>query len=140
MIEINIFNQSQFEIDESALRTLAQRIWKNERSGEAHVNLIFVTPDYIRRLNRQFLHKGYATDVIAFPLSDAKDEIYEGEVYICLDQVFENAVSYDSEKELELKRVVAHGILHLLGYDDKNTRDKFAMTERENYYLKGEVT
>lgn len=140
MIELHIFNRSEHDIDETGIEALVQTIWRNEQAGAARVNLIFVNRDYIRSLNRQYLNRQYATDVIAFPLSEPEEDFHEGEIYICLDQVFENAVSYDIEKEQELKRVVAHGTLHLLGYDDKNARDKLAMTERENYYLKGEVT
>lgn len=135
MIELHIFNRCEHEIDETVIRALVQTIWRNEQAGAARVNLIFVNPDYIRRLNRQYLNREYATDVIAFPLSDPEADVYEGEVYICLEQVFENAVSYHVEKEQELKRVVAHGVLHLLGYDDKEVQDRRNMTSRENYYL-----
>jgi len=135
MIDLHIFNHTDHEIDFDEIHELVQDIWRNEQAGAAQVNLIFVNRDYILRLNRQYLNREYSTDVIAFPLSDPEDDFFEGEVYICLDQVFENAVSYRVENKQELQRVVAHGVLHLLGYDDRNAQDKHDMTSRENYYL-----
>ena len=72
--------------------------------------------------------------VITFNLEEEGDSI-EGEVYISLKQVSENAREYKQDVEIELKRVIIHGLLHLLGYDDQTTKEKKAMTRLEDHYL-----
>ena len=98
------------------------------------LNYIFCTDEYLREINIQFLkHKTY-TDIITFNYNPSKTEI-EGEIYISIDRVRENADTYKTDFLTELNRVMIHGVLHLLGYNDKNKSEKRAMREKEDSYL-----
>ncbi|MFQ5648630.1 MAG: rRNA maturation RNase YbeY [bacterium] len=114
---------------------LAQAIWQKEASKDAQLNIIFVNDSALVELNKQYLSRGHKTDVIAFPLSKATDTSFEGEIYISVERVVENAGEYGASVGMELKRVVVHGILHFLGYCDKTPEKRRLMSQREDYYL-----
>ncbi|NMC59628.1 MAG: rRNA maturation RNase YbeY [Candidatus Methanofastidiosa archaeon] len=87
------------------------------------INFIFVGRNTILKLNKKYLNHNWLTDVITFPGDhNDKDEI-EGEIYICTYQVKKNALFFHERFNKELKRVMAHGILHLVGFDD-NTDER----------------
>lgn len=133
-IEINIYNVQDHEIHINGIRELAKKIWQSESQVDAVIDLILVNNERIQKLNANFLQKDAPTDVIAFPI-DGDDSLFEGEVYISVEQVIKNAAEYSVPVEDELKRMVVHGILHFLGYDDKTIEEKQVMTRREDYYL-----
>lgn len=134
-LKIKLFNEQAHKIDILQIKRLAQKVWQNESEVDAKLNIVFVNDEQIKRLNRKYFRKETTTDVIAFPLSEDAKEFFEGEVYICVNQVFKNAGFYQVSQEAELKRVVAHGILHLAGYRDKTAPEKQLMTMKENHYL-----
>ena len=74
------------------------------------------------------------TDIITFNLEEERAPI-EGEIYISLNRVLENAREYKQDNKIELKRVIIHGFLHLLGYDDQSPEEKIIMTKLEDHYL-----
>lgn len=88
----------------------------------------------IRKINRDFLNHDYFTDIITFPYEKDRDKI-DGEIFISLDTVKENSDFYDVSYTQELKRVIIHGALHLLGYNDKTKKEKEAIRKKENFYL-----
>ena len=88
---------------------------------------LFCVSIYIFNLNHD-------TDVIAFNLEN-KDEPIEGEIYISIDDVLSNAREYNQKFNIELKRIIIHGLLHLAGYDDKNKNEKKIMSALEDKYL-----
>ena len=88
----------------------------------------------LHQLKKQYFHQDVLTDVITFNLEDEGDPL-EGEIYISLTRVSENAREFKQEIERELKRVIIHGCLHLLGYDDHTLEEKKAMTILEDHYL-----
>jgi len=98
------------------------------------LNYIFVSPEDITELNRQFLNHDYPTDVITFDFSDDFG-VFGGDIFICPDVVFENAADFESEVMDELIRVMCHGLLHLLGYNDKADQERLEMLEQEEYCL-----
>ncbi len=95
---------------------------------------VFCDDDYLLDINRKFLNHDTLTDVITFPLS-VDERVIEGEIYISLERVKENAVIYKCSEHDELLRVVFHGLLHLCGYGDKTKKEKLLMREREGHYL-----
>jgi probable rRNA maturation factor len=95
---------------------------------------VLVNDSEIQALNAQFLQRNYPTDVIAFPLGDNHGEIW-GEIYISMDRVKEQASMYHVSLTEEFIRLIIHGILHLIGYDDRTKMDRIKMKKRENYYL-----
>jgi len=110
---------------------LLQTIDKEEASL-GFVNFIFCSDEYLLKINQEHLGHDYYTDVIGFPYST--DPI-EGDIFISIDRVKENAKDLGIEFNNELHRIMIHGLLHFLGYLDKNPDDKEMMTKKENYYL-----
>jgi rRNA maturation RNase YbeY len=88
----------------------------------------------IRKINRDFLNHNYFTDIITFPYEKDRNNI-EGEIFISLDTVKGNSDLYDVSYTQELKRVIIHGALHLLGYNDKTKKEKEFIRKKENFYL-----
>ena len=100
------------------------------------MNIVFVDDSFITNLNRDYIHKNSTTDVISFVLEeDSEKKNLEGEVYVNPEQAKRQAQEYDVSWQNELFRVIIHGVLHLVGYDDQNSLDKKDMTKKENYYL-----
>ena len=95
--------------------------------------IVFTHSRSIRKMNREFLKHDYVTDVIAFPLGE--DGGVEGEIYINLDAARKQAREYAVTYTQESRRLLIHGALHLLGYDDTTLRRKKKMNEREDMYL-----
>jgi len=100
----------------------------------SYVNFVFCTDDQLAAINVQYLKHKTFTDIITFDLS-ASPTVIEGEVYISIDRVQENATIYKNEFDTELHRVIIHGILHLLGYNDKTSLQKSAMRKKEDACL-----
>ncbi len=99
------------------------------------LSYIFCSDDYLLNINRQYLQHDYYTDIITFDLSeDAK--LINGEIYISVDRVRENAKSFERTINNELHRILFHGALHLCGYNDKLKAEKLAMTKEEDRLLK----
>lgn len=107
---------------------------EKEGASLTSLNYIFCTDEYLREINIQFLkHKSF-TDIITFNYNRSETEI-EGEIYISVDRVRENAETYKTDFLTELNRVMIHGVLHLLGYNDKSRVEKATMREKEDTYL-----
>jgi len=134
MLHVDIFNTTDAETDEDTLADLARRIWEQEGGKQGRINLVLTDDTGIVALNEKYLNRDYITDVIAFPIEETEDD-FEGEVYVDLLQVERNAKTLAVSPGEELRRVVAHGILHFLGYSDLAPAQKGEMTKRENLYL-----
>ena len=98
------------------------------------MTIIISNDDFLRKLKLQFFNQDVLTDIIAFNLEDKNDPI-EGEIYISFDRVKENAKEYNEKFINEFKRVIIHGCLHLIGFDDSTNEEKKKMTYLENIYL-----
>lgn len=112
------------------LKTIAKR----ERSRIGALTYIFSSDEYLLEMNRQHLGHDYYTDIITFDLSEVKNQV-DGEIYISVDRVRENATTYGVSFPEELCRVMAHGLLHLLGYKDKRKDEKVTMRKKEDACL-----
>ena len=97
------------------------------------ITIIFCSDNYILDINRKYLGHDYFTDIITFDYCSGN--VLSGDLFISVDSVKENSVEYGTEFEDELNRVIVHGILHLIGYDDHTDEDVKVMREKENYYL-----
>lgn len=95
--------------------------------------MVFVGSRFIRMINRKYLSHDEVTDVVSFPLGP--DPGPHGEIYVNLDRAASQARQYDVPVRTETRRLIIHGLLHLLGYDDATDSAKRAMTLRENHYL-----
>jgi rRNA maturation RNase YbeY len=127
-------NHSGYPVpDDSNLLDLAYHILKEEKRDPGDINFIFTSNDEILDLNRQYLDHDYYTDVIAFHYGETLQ--VEGDIFISLDKVEENATEYNKTFEDELTRVFIHGLLHLTGYQDKSDEDRQSMRALEDRYL-----
>jgi rRNA maturation RNase YbeY len=115
-------------------RKWIQSIIENEGFKLINVNYVFCSEDFLHQINLQYLNHDTHTDIITFDLSDDKSEI-EGEIYISIPMVTENAQKFKTDFETELARVVAHGVLHLCGYLDKKKEDILVMRAKEQFYM-----
>mgnify|MGYP002623122043 CR=1 FL=1 len=97
------------------------------------ISVIFCSDPYILDINLKYLQHDYYTDIITFDYCEG-DKL-SGDLFISIDSVRENAVTYGSEFTDELNRVIVHGVLHLIGYDDHTDEDIATMRSKENYYL-----
>lgn len=98
------------------------------------VNIIFCSDKYILDVNLRYLHHDYYTDIITFDYCEGKK--LSGDLFISIDTVRENALEYGVEFDDELHRVMVHGLLHLIGYDDHTPEEEKIIHEKEDYYLK----
>jgi probable rRNA maturation factor len=97
------------------------------------VNIIFCSDNYILDINLRYLHHDYFTDIITFDYSEKN--VLSGDLFISIDSVRDNAVFYGTDFHDELNRVIVHGLLHLVGYDDHTDEDIKVMRSKEDYYL-----
>lgn len=97
------------------------------------INIIFCSDNYILDVNQRYLQHDYFTDIITFDYCEG--DVLSGDLFISVDSVRENSVFYGTDFENELNRVIVHGLLHLIGYDDHSDEDIRTMREKENYYL-----
>jgi probable rRNA maturation factor len=98
------------------------------------LSYIFCSDDYLLQMNQQYLDHNTLTDIITFDLSEPGTAM-EGEIYISVERVRENAGKFSTTYEEELHRVIFHGALHLCGFKDKKESDKKKMREQENVCL-----
>ena len=111
------------------LRTVAE----SEMKRIGNIAIIFCSDGYLLVVNRKYLGHDYFTDIITFDYCEG--ERLSGDLFISVDSVRENAVEYGTEFANELNRVMVHGLLHLIGYDDHTEEDVKTMREKENQYL-----
>lgn len=97
------------------------------------INVIFCSDNYILDVNMKYLQHDYFTDIITFDYCEGK--VLSGDLFISVDSVRENSIEFGTDFEEELHRVIVHGVLHLIGYDDHTEEDKKVMCQKENYYL-----
>ena len=108
-------------------------IAEDESRNIGDVGVVFCDDDYLHKINQEFLKHDTYTDVITFDYC-VGDELI-GEIYISIERVAENAKTYSQAFDVEVLRVVVHGLLHLCGYADKNEEECRIMRDKENHYL-----
>ena len=132
MISFNY--QTDFEIEkEKRFSDWITNTILEESCKEGDINYIFCTDEYLHKLNVDFLNHDTLTDIISFDYSVGKE--LHGEIYISIDRVKENALDFKVSFEVELARVIIHGILHYCGYKDKSVSDEKLMRSKEDYYM-----
>ena len=116
------------------LKSFIHSIFIKEKQPISTLAYIFCTDEYLLGINKQFLNHDTYTDIITFTLSN-KNEPIEGEIYISIDRVKENATTHQTTLTQEMHRVIFHGALHLCGYTDKTTAAKVVMRQMEDKCL-----
>ena len=121
-------------IDEKRYSTLIENVLEKENCRKGKISIIFTSDIALRKLNKKFLKRNYLTDIIAF--NNSFKNCIAGDIYISIDRIKENSLKYSGgEFNKELKRIVIHGILHLIGYNDKAQKEKDLMSAKEELYL-----
>jgi probable rRNA maturation factor len=136
MAVVNYFTEgTRFKLDHPR-KTAAwiKKVILQEKSSLRNINFIFCSDDALLARNQDYLKHTTYTDIITFDNSEIKNEV-EGDVFISIDRVRENATKYCQSFDQELHRVMIHGVLHLLGYNDKSPRQKTAIRKKEDACL-----
>jgi rRNA maturation RNase YbeY len=120
--------------DKKKIKRWILKSLEEEKKGVNFISFNFCSDNYILELNNSSLKHNYYTDIITFELNQKNEEI-EGDIYISIDRVKENAKVLNESIINELHRVIIHGVLHLCGYKDKSSKESKMMRNKENYYL-----
>ena len=132
---ITFQNTSKFKVRDLRKKKLwLNSISNNEGKKIESLSFLFVDDEEMLKYNKKYLQHESYTDVITFDSSE--DKKIAGDIIISLERVNDNAKFYQVSYNYELQRVMAHGLLHLLGYNDKNKEEKKIIRKKENYYLK----
>lgn len=116
------------------LRRWIQESIHAEEKKEGVLNFIFCSDAYLLKMNLKYLNHDTYTDVITFDHS-TESGIVAGDIFISVDRVYENATIFAIDEQKELHRVMMHGVLHLLGYQDHSLEEKALMRQKEDFYL-----
>ena len=133
-VRLEYDNIEKPDIDENWVRSVCENILMDSNQDEASITFIFSNDDKLRKLKKEYFGEDVFTDTISFNLEEESDPI-EGEVYISLERVSENAHTFQQDFITEYKRVIIHSCLHLLGYNDELQEDKTKMNKLEETYL-----
>jgi probable rRNA maturation factor len=127
--------EGDFELgDEVAFSSWISAIIESESKKEGDINYIFCDDEYLLKLNEEYLNHDTLTDIISFDYSVGNE--LHGDIFISIERVRENASDFDVTFENELKRVMAHGVLHYCGYKDKTETDSQIMRTKEEEKIK----
>lgn len=137
MVKIDLHKEEsiRFNPNEVNFQYVLKKLMCTEGIEEAFVSVILSDDSKLNELKKKYFSENVFTDVIAFNYNESNESL-EGDIFISLDRVKENSLKYSDSLESELMRVLIHGALHLVGYEDNEEEKKKIMTNRENYYLK----
>ena len=134
-MKIDFNYEIDFKLDSASNYTdWVNRMLATESSFLGTLNYIFCDDAYLVEINLQYLNHNTLTDIITFDYSD--ESRVSGDIFISIERVRDNAKDFKVGFEEELKRVMSHGVLHLLGYNDKTDEDKHLMRNKENEMIK----
>lgn len=119
--------------NKAELKKWLQAVAKSEKKSIGDLTYIFTGDDYLHDLNKKYLHHNTLTDIITFDYSE--DGILNGDIFISIERVKENALKFKATFKEELYRVMVHGLLHLAGYTDKTKATQAKMRKKENEAL-----
>ena len=139
MMNVNVFTDKEYEkLNESLCKSIIEKVLTHYKYTSYDVNVIFTSDIHLSDLKKEFFSKDQWTDVIAFPLQrDSK--FIEGEIYISIPTAKKNANLFKEPYKKELGRLIIHGLLHLLGIEDKSIEQKKKMTILEEKFLEDEL-
>ena len=131
---ILFFSETQFKLSpKRPVKNWLGGIVKQENKKIGEINIVFYSDEQLLALNKQYLNHDTFTDIITFDYSEG--EFLHGDICISIERVKENAKVFNCTFEEELRRVMAHGVLHLCGYKDKKNADKQVMKQKEERAL-----
>ena len=119
--------------DEQSLKDWIGYTVKNEHCFTGNLSYIFCSDEYLWNMNKQYLGHDYYTDIITFDY--VEDKIVSGDMFISYDRVCDNANKFGVSRETELLRVMIHGVMHLVGYDDQTDEEEAEIHKMEDFYI-----
>lgn len=133
-MEINFFNEDINipDLNFKALKKWIHQVITGYSKETGDLNYIFCSDEYLLLMNKEYLQHDYYTDIITF--NYCVENIISGDIFISLDRVNENADKFDSQST-EIYRVIIHGVLHLIGFDDHTDEDRIQMRNAEDNAL-----
>ncbi|MCF6169721.1 MAG: rRNA maturation RNase YbeY [Bacteroidales bacterium] len=134
MISFNVLKDGFLLNEQDGRKEWVKKAIGLEGKTTGDIQFVFCGDDFLTEINKEYLHHDTFTDIITFSNS-ANPSVISGDIFISIDRVNENAKSLNCDFENELSRVIIHGILHLLGYNDNNPGEKLQMRAKEDYYL-----
>ena len=136
MNAITVYNDfdPNFLYSEEKIEKIILKVFSELTYSNIKLSIIFTKRDFLSKMKNEYFNVDQYTDVIAFNFSEDKEN-FEGEIYISIMDVKENAKLFAQSFEDEFKRVIIHGALHLIGYNDIEDKDKLIMQTMENKYL-----
>ena len=131
---VNIFYEDIeiLDLDPEFFVSWFSKVCDLENGRLDEINLIFCSDEYLLKINIEYLNHNFYTDIITF---DNSIDGAAGDLFISIDRVRDNASAHNVGFENETHRVALHGLLHILGYNDKSQIEKATMTTKENIYL-----
>ncbi len=133
-MNINFYSQEidfQFSMEPQLIELIGEMVLQENQSIH-EINIIFMDDEALLEVNKKYLHHDYYTDIITFPY---QYEPIHTDLFISVDRVRDNANTLKQDFTKELSRVIIHGVLHMLGYKDKEELEKNLMREKEETYL-----
>ncbi|MES2240822.1 MAG: rRNA maturation RNase YbeY [Bacteroidota bacterium] len=128
---INFNYESDFNLDnEEAVASWLSAVIASEKKNEGEINYIFCDDDYLHKINVEYLDHETLTDIISFDYTVGNE--INGDIFISVERVQDNAKDFNVSFEEELKRVLVHGVLHYCGYKDKGDEDERLMRSKED--------
>lgn len=121
------------KIKKQLVKNWIKSVIASEGKQLGNVNYIFCSDEYLLQVNKQYLNHDYYTDIITFDYVD--EGLISGDIFVSVDRIEENGKQYGSGFDAELRRILVHGILHLIGFGDKTPQEKKIMTGKEDQYL-----
>lgn len=136
MNDITFYNDfdPKFLYNKEKIEKIILKVFSELTYSNIKLSIIFTKRDFLSKMKETYFNVEQYTDVIAFDFSEDKEN-FEGEIYISIKDVKENAKLFEQSFDNEFKRVVIHGALHLVGYNDIEDKDKLMMKNMENKYL-----
>lgn len=116
--------------NESHYSDWISRIISSEGFDEGEINYIFCNDEYLHKINIEYLNHDTLTDIISFDYTVGN--LIQGDIFISIERVRDNSIDFNTIFDNELKRVLAHGVLHYCGYKDKSTKDEALMRSKED--------
>lgn len=123
-----------FSNEEFYIQTINSLISQEQSDKIFTLTYVFMSDDDLLHYNKEFLNHDYYTDIITFTL-DEDEDLIESDILISVDRVKENAQQNNVDFKSEFLRVILHGVLHLIGYNDKSDEESIEMRTKENFYL-----
>lgn len=133
MIDFN-FEDVEFDLpDKNTLTDWIKLAVESEGKTLGDITYVFCSDEYLWNMNKQYLNHDYYTDIITFDY--VKDDIISGDLFISYDRILDNAEKFKVLRETELLRVMIHGVLHLIGYDDVTDELEREIHKKEDFYI-----